>query len=222
MKGASIAVPERRSIRHRRQHRLHRHAFQRRLDQGYRVFAFEPEARNLRFFENVIRRRGLENRITIVPMARRGGNGIRRLWVNPGTHADHRILTDAFQPPDPSPVQHVPMTSIDDFVTHHPEASPVAFIKVDVQGFEEAVCRGMERTLRSHPDAVIAVEYFPEGLASLGFQPEAMLDFFNQRGYMAHRLSRCSGLTRIDPRELHEKLPAPGYMDLVYSRRALS
>jgi FkbM family methyltransferase len=196
--------------------------FSERINSGFKVYAFEPEARNIRFLQSAVRRRELEHRITVVPMAVGAVSDSVDLWINPATHADHRILTGAFRSPATAgSSQKIQMVSIDDYVTSHPDVLPVRFIKIDVQGFEEPVCHGMERTLASNPETVIAVEYCPDIIAALGFDPEGLLRFFEERHYEMYWLKR-HGLVSVNPRNLEKLLPATGYMDLVYSRHPLT
>src|SRR5262249_27020759 len=148
-------------------------------------------------------------RVQIIPMAVGARSGMVDLWINPGTHADHRIVTRSFEAPqDIQATQKVQMTSVDDFMAMQPIAFPVSFIKIDVQGYEEEVCRGLEKTLIQNPQAAIAVEYFPEGMQTLGFRPEAMLEFFEKRGYVAHHLRLRQNLEMISSQQLREPLPA--------------
>jgi hypothetical protein len=62
--------------------------------------------------------------------------------------------------------------------------SPVRFIKIDVQGYEPAVCQGMEGTLTANPDCVVSLEYMPEALA----RGEAGFAFWDSAG----RCTWCS------------------------------
>ena len=57
------------------------------------------------------------------------------------------------------------------------------FIKIDAQGFELNVLRGMERALDVSRDAPIWFEYWPRGLAAAGTEPASLVAFLNHRGY---------------------------------------
>ena len=189
---------------------------------SFKVYAFEPEPWNVELLRSTVHRRGLDDRICIVPSAVGQMTHNAELWVNPGSHADHRMVTSSFRPGiQENSIRRVSVISIDDFLSKHPEASPIGFIKIDVQGFEEAVCRGMERTLAANPEAVVSVEFYPEAIISLGFRPEGLLQFFEERRYVPHRLTR-HGLVRVNPESLRQQLPCPGYVDIVYSKCPLT
>ena len=76
-------------------------------------------------------------------------NGTLRLWLNPRHHGDHRIATDALV----GDTVEVPVVAIDSFVERE-NIHPVRFIKIDVQGYEPAVCEGMGRVLAANPECV--------------------------------------------------------------------
>jgi FkbM family methyltransferase len=197
--------------------------FSQAIDPSYRVYAFEPEADNLHSLQSVLKRRALETRIIPVAVAVGDSTRTAELWINPGSHADHRIQTDHFKAGEHfEENQIIQMVSIDDFSNDHPEISPIAFIKIDVQGFEEPVCRGMTKTLLAHPNAAVAIEYSPEGIAAMGFNPEDLLSFFDKRGYQAHHIARSGKIQRVSASMLRNPLPAPGYLDLLYLRHPLT
>jgi hypothetical protein len=100
-------------------------------------------------------------------------------------------------------------------------ASPIAFVKVDVQGAESAVFRGMERSLARCPRAVVAFEYDPAQMRSLGFDPAVAVAFFAGRNYRLHVLRKDGGLEAMDEPRLALAVGARGYLDLVASRREL-
>jgi hypothetical protein len=87
---------------------------------------------------------------------------------------------------------------------------PISFIKIDVQGYELAVCKGMTDTLLQNPDTVIGFEYGPGIIETLGFCPEELLQFFQKRGYQFYVLNSEN---RIEPYDL-----VKGYLQLSQRR----
>jgi hypothetical protein len=53
----------------------------------------------------------------------------------------------------------------------------VDLIKMDVQGFEPFVLRGMRATLAGNPGLQLVLELFPDGLTQQGQDPQALLAF---------------------------------------------
>jgi hypothetical protein len=144
------------------------------------------------------------------------------LWINSVHPADHRVLTHSLQTSAPNnPVQSIAMESLDHFLQHLNNRHKISFIKIDVQGYEGNVCKGMNETLKDNPDAVIGLEYSPKGVETLGFDPQDILNFFVERQYLLHVLTRLNGLQYIAREELPAFLETKGYIDLVFSRRKL-
>lgn len=189
------------------------------LSPGYRVFAFEPEARNAAWLRKNIQRRGLQDRVDIFETAVGERSGSLSLWFNPSHPADHRVLTDTFKErlSDGQRVQTVPVISVDEFVSKLPDPR-VAFIKIDVQGYESAVCEGLRGTIERQPHIAIALEYFPDGFRDLGFSSRSLLAFFQQRGYRAEVLTRHAPPAAVNFDAIDERLGPGGYADLLFRK----
>lgn len=182
------------------------------LSDGGKVYAFEPEPFNVELLTTAIARRGFEGRIIPVPAAVGAEEGSVELWINRAHPADHRVCTPEFE----KKVRNektiaVPLLTLDGFVRDR-GISPVRFIKIDVQGFEPAVCAGMEGTLSANPEAAVGLEYMPEVLEALGFQPPDLLQWFWQRGYLSSSIDTGEPVTRVPV------LSPGGYVDLLMER----
>ena len=59
----------------------------------------------------------------------------------------------------------------------------VDFIKIDVQGWEGEVFRGMEGVLANNPDLQIYFEFWPRGLTNAGSSPAELLGRLRDRGF---------------------------------------
>jgi hypothetical protein len=109
---------------------------------------------------------------------------------------------------------------VDNFVAAR-NLQNVSFIKIDVQGYELAVCEGMSRTLQRFPELCIAFEYAPGGMRELGFEPSALLDFFRSAGYKLHILTRAATTLAEDNRAIDVAVERSGYVDLLCSKKVL-
>jgi FkbM family methyltransferase len=188
--------------------------FARAIDPDFRVYAFEPEEFNFGLLERSASR--TQGRAVAVRAAVGDHDGEIELWRNEHHHGDHRIATRAFRESGAvSQAVRVPITTIDTFVRSR-NISPVRFIKVDVQGYELPVCRGMSETLRANPEAVLALEYMPEALESLGFSPQELLGWFEERKYNVYSLDRSGALKPGVP-----QIDARGYADLLFTKTPL-
>lgn len=183
------------------------------------VYAFEPESFNFRLLQSTVRDRRLQRRVVPIQSAVGERSGEIELWINDHHHADHRIATDNLRASYRGPEEYVtiPITSVDEFVRDSIAGRPICLIKIDVQGYELAVCRGMAATVEQQKPAVVAIEYMPAAMKELGYDPSAMLDWFSEREFMMYSLGKNGGLTP----GLSDELAAKGYVDLVFSRTPL-
>jgi FkbM family methyltransferase len=192
--------------------------FSRAVDPEYKVYAFEPEQFNYDLLERSLQAHKTLGRIVPVRSAVGDRDGTIELWENEHHHADHRILTDQFRASaSPSGSVATPILQIDSFVRTQGGEFPVRFVKVDVQGYEFPVCKGMEHTLADNPRAILALEYMPQAMRELGFQPEDLLKWLEHRDYRAYTLEKHGQIRPgvVDPSE------GPGYVDLLFSREKL-
>ena len=193
--------------------------FSRAVEPECKVYAFEPERFNYALLERSARARKTPDRIVPILSAVGDRDGAIELWENEHHHGDHRVLTEKFrETTTPSASVTTPLLRIDSFVERQAGEFPVRFIKVDVQGYEFPVCKGMERTLAANPSAILALEYMPEAMRELGIQPEDLLTWLTQRNYQIYTLQKHG---RLRP-GIDDFSQGQGYVDLLFSRQKLA
>lgn len=200
------------------------HVFAAALSPGFRVYAFEPEQENFRGLETLVRSRGLAGRIVPVRSAVGNQAGSIALWQNRDQRSDHRIVplaAIAAQQPSGA-LQTVPITTLDSFAASRFAGEPVAFVKIDVQGFELSVCKGMTGLIEANPGMSVAVEYAPDAMRALGEDPRELPAFLERRGFALHLLERTLELPRVAASRLDDVLGAKGYADLLCLRGPLA
>ena len=196
--------------------------FARALSPGYQVHAFEPDTTNYQLLLRTIDAHRLDQRIIATRAAVGDRDGLARLWRNDRHHGDHRIVTPAFQDRADT-VTEVPMVTIDAVVEQRGlRPGTVGFVKIDVQGYELAVCRGMVRTMEDNPRAILAVEYSPGEMVELGFEPSVLLQHLVDSGFTLYILRRDGTFAPTTMTRLLRDQAPGDYLDLLCARTPLS
>lgn len=186
--------------------------FARAVDASSFVFAFEPDPENFRLLERTARTRP---HIVPLPLAVGARPGEIELWRNPRHHGDHRVWTESLRAEGES--VRVDLVSLDDFVRQR-QLGPIAFVKIDVQGYELPVCEGMKEILERNPSIVVALEYAPAGMRELGFAPAELVAFWTARNFLASVIERSGKLRAGGSAELDAIAAEAGYVNVLFRR----
>lgn len=141
-----------------------------------KVFSFEPEPRNVGFLTKNIELNNFTQTV-VIPQAVGEKPGQLTFYLEEENKGDHR----SFDSGDGRRTIQVPMTSIDAFFKQN--TSPLHYMKVDVQGFEIQVLKGMKETLKKNPECLLMFEYWPYGLEKAGDKPEELFEQLHKQGY---------------------------------------
>jgi FkbM family methyltransferase len=190
------------------------------LEPGSKIYAFEPDQISFEILKETVWGKNLSGAIEAVHQAVGSSDGSLKFWHNERHSADHRVVTEQFSSActNGAQISTVPATTVDTFVKSR-NLQNISFIKIDVQGYELAVCEGMKNVLEKFPQAVVCLEYSPDALRELGFEPHMLLDFFRTRGYHLYVLTREEPRFLADDNSLEAVLRDQGYLDLLCSKR---
>jgi FkbM family methyltransferase len=111
------------------------------------VHAFEPLSHNVSILERNLLINGIKN-VVVHREALGAQNGEATISLHPNAS----IVTVA----EGTPTERVPLARLDDF----PLSKPIAFLKIDVEGFETEVLRGARRILGTAPRLDLEIHVF--------------------------------------------------------------
>lgn len=175
-----------------------------------RVIALEPETQNFERLKRAVAKDGVVPRVETILAAAGETDGAIRLRVNPRHPGDHRI-----EQPDSTQGVNVAMVRLDDLLAAR-GWPPVSLVKIDVQGAEERVLLGAERTLTTARPAWF-VEVDDAHLRAMGSSAEALVRRFTTHGYAARRVLKQGFSAPLDPTTVLADVPAGGYEDLLFT-----
>ena len=180
---------------------------------GRKIYAFEPEPFNFKLLQKSALQRNVSGKIVPMQLAVGAADGTIDLWINDRHHADHRVSTEQFHSAHPDAKQvSVSLISIDSFLQSNP--GPISFVKIDVQGYELAVCQGMTDTLRQNPGIKIVLEFMPSAMRELGFKSSHLIDLFLEQDFKVYQVHSHGKLSPGVPDAMSDS----SYCDLLFSR----
>ena len=131
-------------------------------------------------------------------------DGVCSLKINPHHPGDHQVVDGR----GGEGTVEVPMVSLDSYLSWNGADRRVAFIKIDVQGHEAAVCRGMENLLASQPSISVSFEYS-------GHSSDDVVQFFAARDFKMSIVKRNGFLVELSPAALSDAVAKRGYCDIL-------
>lgn len=156
-----------------------------------RVYAFEPTPDTFGILSRNLSRNGIRN---VTPVHAACGDSTRpfALYINPENCGDNHIFGEADSAGPPIPI---PMVAVDDYLSPGQCAD---FVKMDIQGAEDAALRGMERTLTQSPGVRVLAEFWPKALNRAGVEPGNYLRRLRDFGFIVSHVDRAA--KRLVPR----------------------
>jgi FkbM family methyltransferase len=142
-----------------------------------RVYAFEPEARNLEILDRNLQLNGYLDRVKVFRNAVLDGPKKVQLHRNRRNFGNHTLYVTDRQNAEPEPIA-VDAVALDDAVE-----GAADFIKIDAQGSEPLIFRGMRKLMARSPRLVILAEFNLPALQAAGFAPRDFLRELSGYGF---------------------------------------
>ena len=171
-----------------------------------KVFAFEPDPRNISLLRKNIEINNYQN-IIVIPKAVSNINQKCTLFTSQSSFGQNRI----YEPKKTRNQEFIPIESetikLDDFFKNKDEMGNIAFVKIDVEGAEKFVLEGMKNVLRSSRDVKIFSEIDLARLDDAGSSYIEVVEFLNKNGFTMFLVDKKENrIIKIDRESLGEVL----------------
>ncbi|MBV8670141.1 MAG: FkbM family methyltransferase [Candidatus Eremiobacteraeota bacterium] len=150
-----------------------------------RVIAVEPIPRLAEILKRSAHINGLGDRMRVETCAAGGHASTGRIHVGQSL-----ALTSLLPIRDEVTSVEVTVRPLDDLV---PPRTTVSLVKIDAEGYELEVWRGMQRIVAENPEVALIVEFGPSHLKRAGIGVDAWLATFLERGHRAYEIDEESG-----------------------------
>jgi FkbM family methyltransferase len=150
-----------------------------------RVIALEPGSRALGLLRQSMALNFVGERVLLYPFAAGERHGTAQL--NIGQTIGHSSLLPL---PGSENTEAAEVRSVDSLV---PPGQNVRLAKLDAEGFEPQVWRGMQRLITENPDLIVLVEFGPEHLRRAGISIGDWLAEFQAPGFTAYEVDEMTG-----------------------------
>ena len=185
--------------------------FCRQVGPSGRVYAFEPDPLTFQFLE--FNTRSYQNK-ELTQSAISDNQEPAVLHLNLTSGAGNSLINQGHS------TESVPVAciSLDEFLKQH--GNPVVdVIKIDVEGAELSVLRGMRQTVTRLTGLKVIIEYCPVNLKVGGIEPRAIFDELRSQQFKLQVIRADGGVKEIDKfDELEGNLNPRGYLNLVCAR----
>jgi FkbM family methyltransferase len=179
-------------------------------DKQSRVIAMEPDPESFQYLRKTVLANGGVNAIC-VNKAAADRAGSMTLFVSAENRGDNRLYDNDLR----TGTCAIDAVRVDDLLDSL-GVEKVDFIKMDVQGFEGHVLRGMSGVLGKSNPLVFMMEFWPLGLTSAGSNPADVLGAFSANRLNLYELTNRAQLRRIDnDDELIQRFPGRHYTNIV-------
>lgn len=153
----------------------------RRVGAQGRVFAFEPAPENFAILQENVARNGYQN-VVLEQKALADTNGFAMLALSKTNHGDHRLQNMAAANESVT----VETTTLDAYLGD--AAQNVSLVKMDVQGAEMRVLRGMKNLLARQSPLTLVLEFFPAALEQMGEEPREILELLRKHNFVLQEI----------------------------------
>ncbi|UFX82739.1 FkbM family methyltransferase [Candidatus Absconditicoccus praedator] len=158
-------------------------------DEG-KVYAFEPVKSNIKSLEENILLNNISN-VSIKKFAL--GNKNEQLNIN--IDANNSAVNSIVIKQDKNLSEKISIKRFDDLDIHKEN---INFVKIDVEGYELEVLKGMKNLLENQDNLNIVMEFSPLFFKQIGETPEKIIEYIYKIGYSTYKITSTGQLKKIN------------------------
>lgn len=184
-----------------------------------KVFAFEPDPRNISLLKKNIETNNYKN-IVVIPKAVSNVNQKCTLFTSQTTFGQNRI----YEPKKTKNQEYIPIESevifLDDYFKTNEEIKNISFVKIDVEGAEKYVLEGMKNILDLNKNIKIFSEIDLDFLDDAGSNYTEMIEFLERKGFSIFLVNEINNeIIKVDIKLLGKTLKEiPGSQNILCLR----
>ena len=176
------------------------------------VLAIEPDPESFKYLLKTIQASKFKN-IRPFLKAASDHNDILPLFISKDNRGDNRL----YQTNQKRDYINVKTIRLDDLIIEN-EIDQIDLIKIDVQGYEPKVIRGMQKIITSSKKIILLTEFWPKGIIDAGENPYEFLEMLRNFGFLLYELNKKGKLVLLrkeDDDKLIYKYRGRKYTNLV-------
>ena len=167
-----------------------------------KVFSFEPEPKNFELLKKNIE---INNHQNVIPNNKVVSDKNEKciLYTFTSSSGANRI----YKPENNQEAKPIESESksLDEYFKNSPYLDKIKLVKVDVEGAELSVLKGMQNLLEKNLDIKLILEFNPYFILEMGKKPEDFLNFLFSKNFQIffidndnHKLRKLNSITQLD------------------------
>ncbi|MBC8251296.1 MAG: FkbM family methyltransferase [Candidatus Nitrosopelagicus sp.] len=144
-----------------------------------KVFSFEPEPKNFEVLKKNISINNIEN-VILENLAVSNQKGVTKLFISEN-HGAHSIFNQTTHKTTGKTID-IKTIRLDDYFEKK-SIGKISFVKIDVEGVEYEVLKGMNDILEKNESIKLLIEFIPEQLLDFGTEPRRLLEFLKEKKF---------------------------------------
>ena len=160
------------------------------VQENGKVFAFEPHPGNFEILQKNITNNNIKNTI-LENKAVSNYNGNAKLFASWAKNNDGACKLFRVEG-QPSDFTNTTVVSLDSYFDNKELIDKISFVKIDVEGVEFDVLKGMEKILKINPKIQLMLEFIPRQLINYETDPKEMLDWLISKNFKIYWFQKSS------------------------------